>query len=74
MNASRRKIIKEAQALVERAAELLEQAACEEREYYDAMPEAIQSGDKGDRASEVADALDEMVETLGAVDFDDVVS
>lgn len=65
MNNERRKIIKaaavlldEANAKVEEAMQLLTDAADEEREYYDNMPESLQNGEKGERASAAADALD----------------
>ncbi len=36
----------------------------EEQDYYDNMPESFQSGEKGDRAQEVIDALDEALDSL----------
>lgn len=69
MNADRRKRIAEAAALVEQAQSILESCRDEEQEYYDNMPESLQSGEKGEKAQTASDALDSAVSTL-----EDVVS
>jgi hypothetical protein len=69
MNAERRKEIERAKTLIEEAKSILETAASDEREYYDNMPESLQSGDKGEKAIAAADALDEAVNAI-----DDIVS
>jgi hypothetical protein len=48
-----------AKSLIDDALADIENARDEEQEYYDNMPESIQQGEKGDNASECADALDE---------------
>lgn len=60
MNNERRKLLIEARDLLERVQSLVEEAAEGERDYYDNMPESIQSGERGERASEVADQLEEL--------------
>lgn len=45
----------------------LESLRDEEQDYYDNMPEGLQSGDKGDRAQEAADSLDEAVNQIETV-------
>lgn len=68
MNKARREDIDRAVALIEEAKEILEAAAADEREYYDNMPEGLQSGEKGMAAEEAADALDEAGDQLdGAI-------
>lgn len=64
MNKQRRKRLGEAESLIADAKEIVEEVAAEEREYFDNMPESLQSGEKGQRAEEVADALDDLVEAL----------
>jgi hypothetical protein len=64
MNYERRKTITEASSKLSEALEIFRAAAEGEREYYDNMPEAIQAGERGEKASEVADALDEIVSDL----------
>lgn len=57
MNAERRKKI-------ERALDLLREAAEEERASYDNLPEGIQESERGQKMEETADALDEAVSSL----------
>lgn len=64
MNAARRKEIEKASGLLAEAKSILEQAAAEEREYYDNMPEAIQAGEKGDAADNAATALESAVDSV----------
>ena len=61
MNKQRRKDIERAIALLDEAKDIIETAAGEERDYYDAMPENMQGGEKGERAEQAADSLDECV-------------
>lgn len=68
MNKSRREQITKAIELIDAAKSLIDTAADEERSYYDNMPESIQSGEKGDLASEAADALEQ-----ASSDLDDIV-
>lgn len=69
MNKQRRTDIAKAIALIEQAKEILETAASDERDYYDNMPDAFQDGDRGQRADEVATALEEAASAC-----DDIVS
>lgn len=46
----------------------IETAMDEEQEYYDNMPEGLQMGDKGDKAQEAIDSLDEACGTLEEVE------
>ena len=64
MNNCRRKILLEAAELVSRAHSLVEDCAMEEQEYYENMPEGIQTGEKGERAEEVAGDLETLHEEL----------
>lgn len=75
MNKERRKAIESALATLAKAKELadeartaLEEARDEERDYYDNMPESLQGGERGERASAAADALDEACSTLDELD------
>lgn len=59
MNNERRKRIAQAQALLDEAFEILESCRDEEQEYYDAMPESLQGGEKGEAATSAIDYLEE---------------
>jgi uncharacterized coiled-coil DUF342 family protein len=76
MNNQRRKeiarIADEIRATISRLDELkgeIENVLQEEQDYYDAMPESFQNGDKGQRAQEVIDALQTAYDALD-VDFE----
>ena len=47
--------------------EQLEAIMDEEQEYYDNMPESLQSGEKGDIAQEAIDQISEAVSTLDEI-------
>lgn len=64
MNKARRKEIDKAVALIQEAKDILESTAEEEQEYYDNMPENMQSGEKGERAQSAAESLQEAVGNL----------
>ena len=68
MNAARRKEIARASALLSEARTILETASSDEQDYYDNMPENFQSGEKGDRAQEVIDLLNEAVSSIESVE------
>jgi archaellum component FlaC len=66
MNKQRRKQIADAveqlqnlKTAIDDCASLIETVACDEREYYDNAPENMQDSEKYERASEVADELEE---------------
>lgn len=71
MNKQRRKALAEARNLIEQAQfridearDIVENAANEEREYFDNMPESLQGGEKGDVADANATALEDTTTTL----------
>jgi len=66
MNKQRRAEIEKALELLEQAQGLLSDAASEEQDYYDNMPESFQSGERGDRAQEAATALGEACDNIEA--------
>lgn len=77
MNKERRKEIEairaeldKAQAIIDGARERLDTVKDEEQEYYDNMPESLQSGEKGERASVAVDALENAFNSLEEIDFD----
>lgn len=81
MNNDRRKAIQEAITAIEKARDILndatmvvEQAADDEREYYDNMPESLQGGDKGTTADEAATALEDARDELQQIELDDIIS
>lgn len=69
MNKQRRKLIAEAVELLEQAKEIINQAATEEQEAYDNMPESLQYAERGEQMSEYISTL----ETTES-DLDDMVS
>lgn len=58
MNKGRREEVNKAIGLLEEAVAILDTIAGDEREYYDNMPENMQSGDKGMTADEAASSLE----------------
>lgn len=58
MNKERRKQIEDLINKIEECMAECETIGSEERDYYDNMPENMQSGDKGQAASDAADAID----------------
>jgi hypothetical protein len=61
MNDARRKIVQAALDKLAEARALLETARDEEQEYFDNMPEAFQSGDKGAVAEGAISSLEEAI-------------
>jgi len=59
MNKERRKAIETALDALDAIMADIDTIASEEREYYDNMPENMQQGDKGQQASDAADALEQ---------------
>lgn len=81
MNNTRRKEISaikdELTAHIEAISQLkerLEAVRDEEQEYLDNMPESMQSGEKGERAQSVIDALDSAIDTIDEAASIDVES
>ena len=58
MNAQRRKALREIISELETLKAKVADLAGEERDAYDAMPESIQQGERGEAASESADSLE----------------
>ena len=67
MNGTRRQSIAKARGMLEEAKEILETASGEERDFYDAMPENMKSGDKGEQAENAASKLEEAIESLDTI-------
>ncbi len=61
MNAARRKQLAEAVALIERAEDILREVSEAEQEAFDAMPESLQQGDRGERMQEVCNEADDLL-------------
>lgn len=81
MNKDRRKDLDRAIALMEKILPLMEEArgiiddaANGEQEYHDNMNENLQNGEKGQRASEVAEILAGIVENIDALNVDETIS
>lgn len=64
MNAQRRKDIAKAIALIEEAIAILDNAAEEEREAFDNLPESLQYSERGERMEECADAIEDVSREL----------
>lgn len=64
MNKQRRKEITRISDELENLKTALEQVQNEEQDYYDAMPEAFQSGEKGDAAQSAIDLVEEAFSAL----------
>jgi hypothetical protein len=67
MNKARRAEIAKAVELLNEAKGIIETCATDERTYYEAMPENMQNGDKGNAASEAADTLETAVDEIDSV-------
>lgn len=67
MNNERRKEIATAISMIEEAKSILEQCQADEQDYFDNMPENMQSGDKGQLAEQAANDLQEAVDSLDNV-------
>lgn len=65
MNNKRRAKLRDAIDLLSRAADIVSDAAQEENDYADNMPENMQEGDKYDKAIEAAEMLEETEELIG---------
>ena len=71
MNAERRKALAkvaeltaQARVAIDEALGIVNDAKDEEQEYYDNMPESLQSGEKGERANEAVSQLEEAASRL----------
>ena len=64
MNEQRRKNLRAAIGHLEAASNLVEQCATEEQMAYDALPEAIQWTERGEKMQEAVDAMEEAVNLI----------
>lgn len=67
MNRERRKEIARATELLEQAKIILETARDEEQDYFDAMPEGPQGGERGSKAEQAVEQLDSAIGDLETV-------
>jgi hypothetical protein len=83
MNKERRKTLERAKRLIEDARNkvdeakgIVEEVRGEEQDYFDNMPESLQSGDKGSAADAAVGELDSAWEILEEIDtsLDDIVT
>lgn len=81
MNNERRKALAQARKFLEdmdqarnAALEIIGDAASEERDYFDNMPESFQQTERGERASETADKLDNLKDELETLDIEQFLS
>jgi len=56
------------------ATDLVENAAQEERDYYDNMSDNLKGGDKGTAAEDAATNLEDVHSALNELDLDDLIS
>lgn len=64
MNKDRRKELEKALGLLSEAREILEAAKDEEQEYFDNMPEGLQSGEKGEKAENAISEIEEAISSI----------
>lgn len=64
MNEARRKALTSIHAGLETLKEPLEAALEGEREYYDAMPEGLQGGEKGEQSQNSISAMEDAVSSI----------
>lgn len=64
MNNIRRKSVKEALNLIEKAREILEEVKDEEQEAYDNLPESLQYGERGEQMQENIDNIEDYLSYL----------
>lgn len=69
LNALKSKI-EELNSVANELKEEIEGIQNDEQEYYDNMPEAIQAGEKGDKAQAAIDAIQEMVESFDTIIYE----
>ena len=67
MNAERRKKIAALKDQIETVRAELETLREEEQDYFDAMPEAFQNGEKGEKAQAAIDAMEEAISQIESV-------
>ena len=70
MNCSRRKSLREAVYLIEKAISIIESVSESEQDALDNIPENFQSGDRAGRMEEVVELMDSSAESLESVKSD----
>ena len=70
MNCSRRKSLREAVCLIEKAVSIIESVSESEQDALDNIPENFQSGDRAGRMEEVVELMDSSAESLESVKSD----
>lgn len=80
MNKDRRKELSRIVGMIEglsgtisEAISALESARDEEQEYFDAMPESFQGGEKGEQAQASIDNMGEAISALEEIDLDAII-
>jgi hypothetical protein len=66
MNEDRRKLLKGALNKLSDVTNVIDQVKDEEQDYFDNMPENMQSGEKGTKIEEIIAALESVVESIEA--------
>lgn len=64
MNANRRKALAALEPEIDALIEKIDALRDEEQEYYDNMPEAMQGGDKGEKASAAVEQMEQAITDL----------
>lgn len=64
MNKTRRDDLRRASVFLNEARGIVDACKDEEQEYFDAMPENLQGGSKGQRAEEVVNELDDSLSSI----------
>ena len=65
MNKQRRRAILTVIDQLENIERVVNDIQCEEQEYYDNMPESLQSSEAGEQAEEVSGILEEITDSIG---------
>ena len=68
MNNERRKMLRDAMSALAEVRAVIEQAASEEQDYLDNMPENMQDSDKAQRADEIASELTDIASEMEDLD------
>ena len=68
-----RKLLDQSSALLQQATEEIDAIRDEEQEAYDALPESLQGGDRGDAMQQAIEALDSAFNDLEAINLDDIL-
>lgn len=64
MNNQRRKVLEEANGLLQKAIDIVKKVQEEEQGAYDNMPNSLQESDRGEQMQEYVSQLEEMADSL----------